>query len=518
MIHLRAIGLVALMLLASCNRTAKVESLGTSQTGPTLKARIHVGAPIKDLLFAEDSLWVNRGRDIVRIDPETGRVVTHIDPLDGPSHTLLASGAGSIWSAVSNLECERKGFDSYPDCVERGGAVHRIDPRSGKVQVIIPFGDRTPGEIAAFDEMVWVLVGPVLPDYEGGELREVKLGEAEGEEPDPEGKPGYFVRIDPLTNQITDKVLLPKPDGSVRALVAGEGGLWAFGENLYRFDPSTAKVVAEVYSGGASNNIAVGGGFIWTDGFPDDNHHLFKIDAKTNSVVAEIPTGQFATDMQWGEEFLWLVDENPIEPRDETQGWLSILMRFDPRDGQLDGRAEAGFSSSDDNGGPTHVETGAGAVWVASFGYVARFDPKLTSSPKTFTECRSSKRNPKYLPAGFKEVSPPREPPVSPIPEWSDEPLLSLQADWTRIWKDKGGGEIRFRGGVTGTEIHDFDEEFKSEPVVIGDYEARYLAKNSAGETTMKWSEETACGVKDFEISAKGVSKEALIKMARSAS
>ena len=91
----------------------------------------HGGGP---LVFGAGSLWVGawRGRQVVRIDPRSNRVVPRF-PAGGRNPAGLAVGAGTIWVV-------------HPDTDE----VVRLDPGTGRVVARIKLG-RLPFQVAPGD-------------------------------------------------------------------------------------------------------------------------------------------------------------------------------------------------------------------------------------------------------------------------------------------------------------------------------------------------------------------------------
>lgn len=95
-----------------------------------------------DWLVADDrGIWVKLDRgSVMLIDPTTNRVADEI-AVGGDLCQGLGAGEGMLWAC-------------------KGRDIVRIDPESGEVEAVIPVGKAyTQGELPAADGMVWVLTG-----------------------------------------------------------------------------------------------------------------------------------------------------------------------------------------------------------------------------------------------------------------------------------------------------------------------------------------------------------------------
>ncbi len=110
------------------------------------------GAPL--VATGAGSVWVltcgqSNQQQLIKVDPETHRIVkrTSVSNLDPAS--FLAVGAGSLWLA--------------------GASVSEIDPVTSRVVRTIPVGSRTktPCGIAATQHAIWVAIGDAYCDTIG---------------------------------------------------------------------------------------------------------------------------------------------------------------------------------------------------------------------------------------------------------------------------------------------------------------------------------------------------------------
>jgi DNA-binding beta-propeller fold protein YncE len=163
-------------------------------------ATIPVRAPT-DVIAAEGSIWTTvhvgrserrqpiegNGGQIARIDPATNTVSALIDV--GPRPYFLAAGFGAVWTGNAT-----------------GGSVSRIDAATNAVTTI-PIGDDGAFDIEVVGDSVWVIVAPQYWS------------------PDCDPDTSFFVRIDPTTNAVRERVAFPCPD----SLAVDGDRLWVSG-------------------------------------------------------------------------------------------------------------------------------------------------------------------------------------------------------------------------------------------------------------------------------------------------
>lgn len=158
-------------------------------------------------------------REVLRIDPETGRAVTFLrTPGDAGRH--LAVEGDDVWVAGSSTK----------------GTVIRAANTSGEIEASVDTGARIDGLVAAFGAG-WAA--------QPSQRRVVRV--------DPSGAVAAYV---------------PVPH-SVGRLAAGEGAVWVLGTDdagagaLSKIDPAQNAVVATVPVSGGDGWLAAGSGFVW---------------------------------------------------------------------------------------------------------------------------------------------------------------------------------------------------------------------------------------------------------------
>jgi YVTN family beta-propeller protein len=197
------------------NTVARSVSLADAGAGP-------IG-----VTFSAGALWVadhdgTPTTSIAKVDPATMKVVQVIPVGHGADSgpTWVATGAGSIWTNVQNID-----------------SVVRIDPTTGRILATIPDGGSC-AMVVASDTAVWAAGG-------GGD-----------------GCSPGILHIDPATNAVAGTT---DPQDSVAPLALGPTGLW-FGTvsgALGRVDPATQQVVGRLALPGSPFGATIGFGDVW---------------------------------------------------------------------------------------------------------------------------------------------------------------------------------------------------------------------------------------------------------------
>jgi hypothetical protein len=249
------------------------------------------------------------GTSLVGVDPADG----HLSRLPfAQAPTDITYAGGSLWAA---------GFEKSV-----GSVVKRIDPTTGTVQGQIPFLTGTGVSlIVGDDEGVWVVVaekpgsfslaridlatntvvaetplpGPSASAPSGAyrDIRDVSLGEGfvwvlawdlvvnDGQ--DPRVVDSVLLKIDPLTNQLTDEISF---DPAAVSIVAGAGAVWgALGnDGVARFD-ITSGITEHLDVPGVFEGIAFAEGFVWAVQASAGNViDIASLDPSTGSVVTSV--------------------------------------------------------------------------------------------------------------------------------------------------------------------------------------------------------------------------------------
>ena len=246
------------------------------------------------------------------VDLSSGRVVASV-PL-GSSPDAVASGAGSIWVALSNR-----------------GVVERIDPTTNTIQQTIVLAGG-PSAIAVGGGFVWVA----------------------------ESLAGKVVQIDPNANGGQKVASIPVGNGPT-GIAYGLGAVWvanSVDNTVVRIDPATGAKSAPINVDAGADAIAAGDGAVWVTSLAADV--LSKIDLEARSVSGTTNVGNEPVAVTTGSDAVWVAN-----------GEDGTVSRVDPATGHLEAVIPVGR-------GPTGVAVEAsGSVWVSRAlpGGLSEIDP-----------------------------------------------------------------------------------------------------------------------------------------------
>jgi YVTN family beta-propeller protein len=323
---------VALLLAAAgCSGAADSPSTPRSTqpppapTGTTVPAfdrdRFAAVIPVpgaRSLAVADGVLWVLASGGVVRIDPETNRVVGQ--PLRVPADAeVIAVGQGALWVAgVAPGDLGAPGKDQ----------VTRIDLATGHTEATITVG-RAPLDLAATPGAVWFT-------HSGGGGDSV-------------------ARIDPRTNRLAGRPV--RTGASPQSLATGGGSLWVANHDertVTRIDQASGKVVANIPVPSEPHRVAYGAGAAWVGNWHDNS--VSRIDPATNRVVGSpIPIGfHRAGNLAVGAGSVWVTSDYRVDAAPEDV----VVVRIDPQ-------ANRAVETIAVGGHPMDVAAAGGAVWVS---------------------------------------------------------------------------------------------------------------------------------------------------------
>ena len=272
----------------------------------------------RSLAVADGVLWVLASGTVVRIDPESNRVVGQ--PLRVPADAeAIAVGDGALWVAgVAPGDLATPGDD----------AVTRIDLATGHPVATVRVG-RAPLDLVATPGAVWVTNA-------GG------------------GGDGV-ARIDPQTNRLAGRPV--RTGASPQSLATGGGSLWVANHDaatVTRLELASGKVVADIPVPSEPHRVAYGAGAAWVGNWHDNS--VSRIDPATNRVVgAPIPIGShYAGNLAVGTGGVWVTSDY----RPEAAAEDVVVVRIDPEANRAVETIAAG-------GHPIDVAATADAVWVS---------------------------------------------------------------------------------------------------------------------------------------------------------
>jgi hypothetical protein len=199
-----------------------------------------------DPLFADGSIWVPSGSNVVRIDPSTNKVLAtvHIGP-EGTTSDLgdLGASGSSIWApdqtdaTVAQIDSKTNKVVRTVDVPQAPGAViatpgalwsevfddpstlSKVDPAAGTTSWSTPFLGGITNPLVRPDA-VWV-----------------------GFQPHSSSQNGAILAMDPTSGKVVDGLSIP--DGQVTALFEGFGSIWVvLGQQgiVERFSPNVLTI------------------------------------------------------------------------------------------------------------------------------------------------------------------------------------------------------------------------------------------------------------------------------------
>jgi DNA-binding beta-propeller fold protein YncE len=218
------------------------------------------------------SVWVApNGADgrLIRINPRTGRISARISAHPVYFGSVLAVGAGFVWTGNDD--------ERYQD----GSTVSKLNPRTNRV-VGKPLVLGSPQSIAFGGGAVWVA------DHAG-----------------------WLVRIDPRTLKVVARQRL---DFGAHGVVVTDGAAYVadpHGSRLLEADPKTAAIrrvarlpVGPIYPAVGAGSIWSGSAAVWEDEAAQDDR-VVRIDPKTLAIADTFHVGGNASAVAFGFGSLW---------------------------------------------------------------------------------------------------------------------------------------------------------------------------------------------------------------------
>jgi virginiamycin B lyase len=254
------------------------------------------------MVVTEDAVWVTSSNvdHVVRLDPATNRpsLVVAIDkPCSG-----LASGFAAIW---------------VPSCGAH--ALVRVEPQTGKILARIPVGPAdSEGGITAGDGSVWMVTSKkgllVRVDPQTNKVvAEIAIPSgsyvpvfAEGAVWVTSTEHNLLTRVETRSNRVVASI----PIGlQPRFLTVGAGSVWTLNQGdgtISRVDMKTNGLVATIPAGipGTGGEIAFGEGSVWATVFEVP---ISRIDPASNVVVRQW-LGLGGDSVRVGHGSIWLTD------------------------------------------------------------------------------------------------------------------------------------------------------------------------------------------------------------------
>ena len=211
--------LIALAALAASAALIAVLARPTSHTAAPAPSKVktaRVGTGLSNAATGFGAVWMYDAGDqrLLRVDPETHRVLEWVSVPSPLVDVAIATGAGAVWAVpVQNTGHMAAATPSRPV------RLVRIDPQSGRTVARVPV--RVPGG------------RPILPfGVETGRDAVWVWGQTAA------------VRIDPHTNRVTGAIRLP--NDRIKGFAPDGGDVWLAtdGKRLLRYDVATGRRTA----------------------------------------------------------------------------------------------------------------------------------------------------------------------------------------------------------------------------------------------------------------------------------
>ena len=175
-----------------------------------------------------------------------------------------------------------------------------------------------------------------------------------------------------LSSAVTAMLEIGRP---VTSLAVGDNGVWLRIESgkILHIDPATNSVVATIQDAGFGvyGNVRVGPGAVWVTSFANDT--VYRIDPDTHEVVAEIEVGANPEGLLVTDDAVWVANHRggSISQIDPATNAVVATLSFGP-----EGPA-----------GPKSIIMLDGDLWTAvpNMGSVVRLDPASGEVVSTFT-------------------------------------------------------------------------------------------------------------------------------------
>jgi len=223
---------------------------------------VTIDKPCSGLAAGFGAIWIPScgAHALVRVDPQTGKIVAQIPAGPADSEGGITTGDGSVWMVTS-----------------KEGLLVRVDPQTNKVvaKIAIPSGSYVP----AFAEgAVWIT----------------------------STERDLLTRVDARSNQVVASIPIgPQP----RFLTVGAGSVWTLNQGdgtISRVDMKTNRLVATIAAGipGTGGEIAFGEGSVWATVFEVP---MTRIDPASNA-VAQQWVGPGGDSIRLGHGSIWLTD------------------------------------------------------------------------------------------------------------------------------------------------------------------------------------------------------------------
>ena len=233
----------------------------------------------EDLETGEGSVWLLRGTNLLKIDPEDGSFISVGEEASRIGNRGLDTGLGSVWLGQDDL--------------------YEIDAATGRVDQQIPIPRVNTTDVAVGFDRIWVTgigaIGALIrfePATGASDLFEI----VEAPEHLATGIDavwvidefeGVVVRVDPATGEVTDRIEIT---GGLDQIVVGERYVWVLDSAVGTLTPieeQGGETRPPLDVGSDAEDVAIGFGSIWVA----SGGEILEIDPATLQIVNTFPVG-----------------------------------------------------------------------------------------------------------------------------------------------------------------------------------------------------------------------------------
>jgi hypothetical protein len=333
----RSWGIAALVIslpLTSCavQRPAGQSARSDTQPEEVTQVPLPGSGYVYDVAVADGAVWVTSHAGLYKVDLATNEAANVL-----PHDYLfrIVAGHRALWITTGS-----------------DGHVLRVDPASNSVTAEIDVRAGPVTDLAMSDDAVWASASD------------------------------HLVRIDPVTNEVVDRLWSRRSFGDI---AVDETGLWVIaGPNeegeVWQIDPATTDVRQRIPLANPSswNEIAAGNQAVWVTSSPTVHQagtalvHLYRVDPSTGAITADIPLGDGPSGLGPGEGAAsysaLAVGEGSVWA---LVTWDGLL--FDIRSGTSPTESLDGINAGGSDVGPG-MTVGAGSIWITASDAVTRIE------------------------------------------------------------------------------------------------------------------------------------------------
>lgn len=274
----------------------------------TVSAVIAVDGRPEQVAVGEGAVWVldRVNNQVLRIDPARNRVAQVIALPPGSAASITA-GVGSVWVGMTgriNLDKQTPGSEEE---MLPPGFIARIDPRQNRV--VEQFAAQPVRSLRMNGSMLWALSGNVIETP----LQVFDLATRQGMtvpfRNGPEWLPVDAIAADStslwLYSAAYGKIFHAEPGGQIRSaiqleerqplghpdLLMAESGLWVLTTwgSILHIDPQTNHILGSVDLNAPLTELIASPGAVWA--LSQQTGSLFRIDPATGRITAQVATG-----------------------------------------------------------------------------------------------------------------------------------------------------------------------------------------------------------------------------------